>query len=232
LESGVKWFCLWPKKEYRNEGIHQGDDKGNFKRIEILNEKKSHEQATDDGPDAFKNIDLSNGGGVFFDQLRIEFTPISKARSLWESDWKKDQKRGIKNRREAESFSGSGQKDIFEYPGEIDGKRKSNGNKKLEEHKDFYFSFYLFNSFADHQRTDRYQNEPVGEDDPKGELIPEKRNEKLPQQDDLCGNAAQPRNEKRGFQRSHFHIWCFGSFRLVFSYPDIPDGSKKEDCGQ
>jgi hypothetical protein len=43
-----------------------------------LNKKKCHEQSTDNGPDAFENIDLSNGGDIFSDVLGIEFTPVSE----------------------------------------------------------------------------------------------------------------------------------------------------------
>ena len=77
-KGGLRKIWLWPKKEYRNEGIRQGDNKGNFKRIEILNEKKGHEQSADDGPDAFKDIDLSNRGDIFLDVLRIEFTSVGE----------------------------------------------------------------------------------------------------------------------------------------------------------
>jgi hypothetical protein len=58
--------------------------------MEILNQKKCHEQSTHDGSDAFKGIDPSNGGDIFlasgrshgFDILGIEFTPVSEKTTL------------------------------------------------------------------------------------------------------------------------------------------------------
>jgi hypothetical protein len=71
----------------------------------------------------------------------------------------------------AESFSGSDEKEVFEHSGEVDGERKGCRKKKLEECINFYFSFYLLYSLADDKRTDRYQDEPVTQNDPKGEFI-------------------------------------------------------------
>jgi hypothetical protein len=133
----VKRFSLWPKKEYRNEGICQGDSKGNFKRIEILNKKESDEYSTGDGPDAFKDIDLSNGGDIFSAVLGIEFTPVGEEGALGECYRKKNQEGGIKNWPKAKSLSGSEEKDVSEYPGKINTHWKGDGKKQLKDHKDF-----------------------------------------------------------------------------------------------
>ena len=82
MERGRKGPWLWPKKEYRNEGNHQGNDKGNFKRIEVLNKKKSDEDSPDDGPGAFKDIDPSNGREILPNGLGIESTSISEKSTL------------------------------------------------------------------------------------------------------------------------------------------------------
>jgi len=129
LDGGFKGTWPWPEKEYRNEGIRQGNDKGDLKRIEILNEKKGHKQSTGDGPDAFKDVDLSDGGGVFFDQLRIEFTPVSEKRTLGKCHREKNQEGRIKNCGKAKSLSGGGEEDVSETSGEIDGQWKGHSKK-------------------------------------------------------------------------------------------------------
>lgn len=200
MEGGFKGTRPWPEKEYRNEGIRQGDDKGDLKRIEILNEKKGHKQSTDDGSDGFKDIDLSNGGDILSDVLGIESTPVGEKGTLGKCYGEEDQERGIKNLCKAKSLSGSGEKDVSEYSGEIDGQWKGYGKKELEEHKDFYFTFYFFYSFANDKRTDGHQDEPVGKDDSEGEFVALKRDEKFSHQDDLGDDTAQSLNEKGGFE--------------------------------
>jgi hypothetical protein len=106
-----------------------------------LNETKSDEQPTDDGPDAFKDVDLSDGGDIFLDVLGIESTPVSEKGALGKCYRKEDQKGGIENWAKAKSLSGSEKKDVSEYSGEIDGRWKGDSKKQLEEHKDFYFTF-------------------------------------------------------------------------------------------
>jgi hypothetical protein len=127
----------WTKEEYRNEGIRQGDDKGNFKRVEILNKKESDEDSTGEGPDAFKDINPSDGGDVFPDVLGIEGTPVSEKSTLGECHREEDQKGGIEDWPQAKSFSRSEKKDASECSGEIDGEWKGYGKKQLEEHEDF-----------------------------------------------------------------------------------------------
>ena len=78
-----------------------------------------------------------------------------------------------------ESFSRCDNKDVFEQSGKVDGEWKGCGKKELEERVDFYFSFYLFDGLTDNKRTEGYQDEPVTENDPKGELIAGKRNKEL-----------------------------------------------------
>jgi hypothetical protein len=167
-----------------------------------LNEKEGHEQSTDNGPDAFEDIDFSNGGGIFSDVLGIELTPISKKGTLGNRDREENQERGVKDCGEAKPLSRSGKKDIFEYSGEVDGERKGHGKRKLEQNKNLYLSFYLFYRFTNHEGTDCTQDEPVGENDSKSEFIAEKRDEKLPQQDDLRDDTAHSLNEQRAFKGS------------------------------
>jgi hypothetical protein len=93
-----------------------------------LNKKKCHEQSTDNGPDAFEDIDHSNGGNIFFDVLGIEVTPASEKGTLGKCNREEYQERGIKNWGKAKCFSRSGEKDIFKYSGEIDGERE--GHRK------------------------------------------------------------------------------------------------------
>jgi hypothetical protein len=199
LEGRSKGTWLWPEKEYRNEGICQGDDKGNLKSIEILNKKESNEYSTEDGPEVFKNIDSSNGGDIFLDVLGIESTPVSEKGTLGECYREEDQERGIENWPKAQSLSGNEEKDVSEHPGEIDGQWKGDGKKQLEEHKDFYSACNFFYGFANDKRTDCYQDEPVGEDDSEGELVPMKGDEKFSHQDDLSDDTAQSLNEQSAF---------------------------------
>jgi hypothetical protein len=201
LEGGFKGTWPWPEKEYRNEGIRQRDDKGDLKRVEILNEKKGHEQSTHDGSDGFKDIDLSNGRDIFSDVLGIEFTPVSEKGTLRKCHREEDQERGIKNGCKAKSLSRSGEKDVSEYSGEIDGHWKGHGKKQLEDHKDFYFTFYFFYGFANDKRADRYQDKPVGENDSEGEFVAVKRDEKFSHENDLGDDTAQSFNEQREFER-------------------------------
>jgi hypothetical protein len=165
-----------------------------------LDEKKSDEYSADDGPDAFKNIDLSNRGGVFFDVLRIESTPVSEEGTLRDRYRKKDKEGGAENWPQAQSFSGSEEEEVSEYPGEINGPWKGGGKKKLEEHKDFYSALHFFLGFGNDKGTDGYQDEPVGENDSEGKLVPVKRNEELPHQDDLGHDTAHALNEERDFE--------------------------------
>jgi len=97
LEGGIRRAWPWPEKEYRNEGIRQRDDKSDLKRIEILNKKKSDEYSSDDGPDAFEDIDLSNRGDILSDVLEIESTPVSEKGALGKCYREEDQEGGIKN---------------------------------------------------------------------------------------------------------------------------------------
>ena len=101
-----------------------------------MNKKKGHEQSTDDGPDAFEHINLPNGGDIFSDILGIKFTPVSEEGTLGERYREEDQERGVKDWRKAKPLSGSGNKDVFEYSREIDGKWKGQGEKELEGHED------------------------------------------------------------------------------------------------
>jgi len=205
LESGIRRAWPWTKKEYRNEGIRQGDDKGDLKRVEILNKKKSDDYSTDDGADAFKYVDLSNGGDIVSDVLGIESAPVGEKGALGECNGEEDQEGGIKNWPKAKSLSGGGEKDVSKYSGEIDGHWKGCGKKQLEEHKDFYFTFYFFYSFANDKRTDCYQDEPVGENDSEGELVAVKRDEKFSHQNDLGNDTAQSLNEKGDFEGLDVH---------------------------
>lgn len=196
---------LWPKKEYRNEGNRQGNDKGNFKRIEVLDKKKSDEYSADDGPGAFKDIDPSNGRDLLPDVLGIESTSVSEKGTLWKCYREEDQERRIENCRKTESLSWSEMKNVFEYSAEIDGDRKGHSKKKLEEHKGFHSTFYFFYSACD-QRADRDQDKPVSENDSKGELVPLKRDKEFSHQNDLGDDTAQSLYEERGFKRSSTHL--------------------------
>jgi hypothetical protein len=205
LEWGFKGTWPWPEKEYRNEGIRQGDDKGDLKGIEILNEKKGHEQSTDDGPDALKDVDFSNGGDIFSDVSGIEFTSVSEKGTLGKCHREKDQEGGVENCCKTKSLSGGSEKDISKYSGEIDGHWKGCRKKQLEEHKDLYFTFYFFYGFSDDKRTNRHQDEPVGENDSEGELVAMKRDEEFPHQDDLGDDTAQSLKEKGDFEGLDVH---------------------------
>jgi hypothetical protein len=171
-----------------------------------LNKKKSDEYSTDDGPDAFKDIDLSDGGDVLSDALEIDSTPVGEKGTLGKCYGEEDQEGGIKDWPEAKTLSRSGEKDVSEYSGEIDGHWKGYRKKQLEERKNFYFTFYFFYGFSNDKRTDCYQDEPVGENDPEGELVAMKRDEEFPHQDDLGDDTAQSLNEERGFKGSSAHI--------------------------
>jgi hypothetical protein len=160
-----------------------------------LNKKKCRKQSADNGSGAFQDIDLSDGRGIFLDVSGIEFRPVSEKGALGKSDRKKDQERGVKDGSKTESLSRGHEKEILEYSGEIDGKRKSCGKKQLEENKNLQLSFYLFDSFTNHERTNGYQDEPVAKNDSKGEFVAEERDQKFPQKDDLGDNSAQPHDE-------------------------------------
>jgi len=75
----------------------------------------------------------------------------------------------------------------------------------LEEHKDFYLTFYFFYGFAKDKITDRYQDKPVGENDSEGEFVALKRDEKLSHQNDLGNDTAQSLNEKGDFEGLDVH---------------------------
>jgi hypothetical protein len=171
-----------------------------------LNKKKSDEYSTDDGPDAFKDIDLSDGGDIFPDVLGINFTPVREKGTLGECYREEDQEGRIENWPKAKSLPRSREEDVSENSGEIDGRRKGRGKKQLEKHKEFYFAFCFFYGFANNKRADRYQDEPVGENDSKSELVPMKRDEKFSHQDDLGDDTAQSLDEKRGFKGSSAHV--------------------------
>jgi hypothetical protein len=170
-----------------------------------LNKKKGHKQSTDDGPDGFKEINLSNGGEILSDALGIEFTPVSEKGTLGKGYGEEDQKGGTKNCHNAKSLSRSEEKDILKCSGEINGQWKGDGKKQLKEHKDFYSTFCFFYGRANDQRTDGYQDEPVGENDPKRELVSMKRDKKFSHQDDLRNDNAQSLNKERDFEGLDVH---------------------------
>ena len=188
-----------PNQDCRDQGIHQRNDKCNLKGIEILDQKIGHEQSTDNGPDALEEIDHPDGRGIFLYVLGVEFTPVSKAGSIWERDGEEDQERRVKDWSKAKSLSGGGKEYIFEYSGEVDGKRKGHRIKELEENKDLYFLVHFFHRFTNNEGADRYQEEPIGKNDSESEFVSKERDEKFPQQEDLCNDTAQPHNKERGF---------------------------------
>jgi hypothetical protein len=143
--------------------------------------------------------------------LRIEVTTVSKKGTQGKCHRKEYQERGIENWGKAKSFSRSGEKDVLKYSGEIDGKWKGHRKNELEQDKDLQLSLYFFNGPTDQESADGYQDEPVAEDDSEGEFIAEKRDEKLPQQNDLRGDTAQPHDEKRAFEGSDVHIEVLSS---------------------
>jgi len=205
--SNIKERCLrcWKYEEHRNECVYEGDEECDLKRVEILHEKKGHEQSTRDGSDGFKDIDLSNGGDIFSDGFGIEFTPVSEKRTLGKAYREEDQERGIKNCCKAKSLSGSGEKDVSEYSGEIDGKWKGQGKKKLEKDKDFYFPFHFFYSLTNDKRADCYQDKPVGENDSEGEFVALERDEKFPHQEHLGDDTGQSLDQERDFEGLDVH---------------------------
>ena len=107
-----------------------------------MNETKSDEQTTDNGPDAFEDIDLSNGGDIFLDVLGIEFTPVCEKGTLGKCHREEDQEGGIIDWRKAKSFSRSGEENVCQNSGEIKGQRKGGGKKKLKEHKEKFDKLY------------------------------------------------------------------------------------------
>lgn len=200
--SEVKEGCprFRQDKKHGHGCIDRRNDKGDFKRVEILNEEESDEQPTDDGPDAFQDVDLSDGGDIFLDVLGIKSTPVSEKGALGECDREEDQERGIENWPKTKSLARSEEKNVSEYSSQMDGQWKGDGKKELEEHKDLYFTFYFINGFTNDKRADGYQDEPVGQNDSESELVPLKRDEKFSHQDDLSDDAAQSLNEKRRFE--------------------------------
>jgi hypothetical protein len=64
---------------------------------------------------------------------------------------------------------------------------------------------HFFYSFADDQGTDGYQDEPVGKNDSEGQLVPMKRNEELPHQDNLGDDTAHPFDKERDFEGLDVH---------------------------
>jgi hypothetical protein len=188
---------FWPEEECGQEGICQRNDKGDLKRIKILNEKKGYKQSTDHGPNAFEDINPSDGGDIFFDVLGIEFTPVSEKSTQRKGNREEYQERGIEDRGKSKSLARSGQKNAFKYPGKIGGKWKGRGKRKLVQNKNLHLSFRPFHKFTGKNRTDRHKDEPVAENDSKGELITKKRDKELPQQENLCDYAAQAHYHER-----------------------------------
>jgi hypothetical protein len=134
---------------------------------------------------------------------------------MGERDRQEDQERGIKNGTKAKPFSGSGKKDGFEYSTKVDGEREGDGKDQLEDDIGLYFPFHLLDGSADDVRAKRFQDQPIAENDSDGELIAKKRDEKLPQQDDLCNDAAHPHDEQRGFKGEWSHV-PKGGLRTIF----------------
>jgi hypothetical protein len=110
----------------------------------------------------------------------IEFTPVCKTGSIRERNREEDQERRVEDWSEAKSLSGGGKKDVFEYSSEVDSKRKGDRKKKLEENEDLYFPVYSFHRFPYHIGADRYQKEPIAENDSESEFVAKERDEKFP----------------------------------------------------
>jgi hypothetical protein len=170
-----------------------------------LNQKKGHEQSTEDGSDGFENVDLSDGRDIFSDVLGIEFTPVSEKGALGQRDREEDEEGGIKDGRKSKSLSRRREKDAPEYSGKVDGEGQGHGKEKLEESKDLYFLFYFFYGLTGDKRADRGQDKPVGEDDSEGKLVAVKRDEQFSHQDDLSDDTAQSLNEERGLEGRDVH---------------------------
>ncbi len=205
MKSGLEGIWSRPEKEYGDEAVDERDHKGDFEGVEVLDEKKRYEYSTEDGPNAFKDIDLSNGGGIFLDVLGVESTPVGEKHTLDKCHGEEDQERRIKNRPEPEPLSWIEEKKVSECPGEIKGYGKGDGKKQLGENKDSRITFCLFSDFTNEDRPGCHQDKPVRENDSKGEFVSMIRDQKFSHEDDLGGHPAQPFDEKRGLKESGFH---------------------------
>jgi hypothetical protein len=68
---------------------------------------------------------------------------------MGDSDGKKNEKGGVKNRDKSKPFSQSGEKGRFKYPAEIDGKGEGNGKEDLEKDIDLHLLFDFLNTSAE-----------------------------------------------------------------------------------
>jgi len=113
--------------------------------------------------------------------LRIEFAPIGEKGAVGEADREEDQEGRAEDHPEAQSFSRDCNDDIFECPGKSESDGESNGENQLEQPVDFSFFSYPFDRFADPEGADGFDDEPVGEDDSEGDLIPVKGDKEFSQ---------------------------------------------------
>ncbi len=112
-------------------------------------------------------------------------------------DREEDQEGRIEYGSKTQSFSWSGEKDIFEYSAKVDGKGKDQGKNDLKEHIDFEPLFHPFHRSPKDKGTHCLEDHPICEDYAEGKFISEKRDEELPHEEDLRHNAAYPHDEQR-----------------------------------
>ena len=65
----------------------------------------------------------------------------------------------------------------------------------MKNRKNLYFFIYPFNRLTDKERADGYEDQPVGEDNTKGEFVAKEGNEQFSKEDDLSRESAQPHDE-------------------------------------
>jgi hypothetical protein len=113
--------------------------------------------------------------------LPIDFGAVSEKGSMRKADGEENEKGGIKDRSETQTLSRRDQKNILEDPREIEGEREGGSKDKLKQNKNLEPLLDFFDRLAHHERTDGFQDKPVGKNHPQGQFIPEKGNEQFPQ---------------------------------------------------
>jgi len=128
--------------------------------------------------------------------LGIELTTVGEEGTVGEGDREENEERGVKDGSESQSFSRSGGQEGFEDPAEVDGEGEGYGKKKLKKDINLLLLFRLFYCSANDERTDGFKNQPVCQDDAKGEFISQKGDEEFPQENDLGNDSTQTHHEE------------------------------------
>jgi len=157
------------------------ESEGDLKCMEETNEHESDQESPQNGSDRFQDVDFSHGRSILSHELRIDLGAVSEKGSMRETDGEENEKGAIKDWSETQTLSRRDQKNILEDSREIESEREGGGKDEMNRNKNLESLLDFVGRLADQERTDGFQDKPVGKNHPQGQFIAEKGDKQFPQ---------------------------------------------------